>query len=193
MKNKISFVLYGDNEWILSENQNYINSLNLPNDTNIEVFRIMNKGSLASCLEFGRKQSDAKYKIYLDQNAYIIDKNFIFKIISTFEKHPKLGILGVRGYYLDTEKNEMKFLGNNLYHQYGYNSKISILKEGEATGVIAALALDKHVMITTVDTPWADDDSNTNIVKSVELRHMGFETAVLIDDNPMVLFDNSIL
>ena len=72
-------------------------------------------------------------------------------------------------------------------------SQISILKEGYEQGIIETLTIDNHIMITAIDTPWGRNSSNTNIVKSVELRHMGYSTAVIVDDNPMVLFDNGIL
>lgn len=193
MKNKISFILYGDDDWILSENINYVNILNIPDDIVVEIIKITNRYGLVDYLEYGRKQSNAKYKVYLDQNAYIIDKDFILKILSSFKKNPQLGLLGVRGYYKDPQNGELIFLGNNMYRKYAYNSKITTLREGEHEGLITTLALDSHVMITSIDTPWSGGDINTSIAKSVELKHMGFETAVMINSKPMILFDNNLL
>ena len=193
MKYDIAFIVYGDDEWIISENIDYINSLIIPEGLSIEIIKVIGNEELSDKLEAGRVQTNAKVKIYLNQNSYIIDKNFVLKILKAFEDNPKVGIIGTRGCYKNIDTDKIEFIGNNLYQQYGLGSQIGILKEGYEQGIIETLAIDNHIMITAKDTPWGGNSSNANIVKSVELRHMGYNTAVIVEDNPMVLFDNGIL
>lgn len=192
MKDKVAFILYGDTDLILSENLHYIQSLIMPEGIEVEAYTLSAQNGIREAFEAGRLQSDAKYKVYLDQNAYVIDKQFLVKTLGVFRQNPQLGALGVRGYYQNEEKNITELIGNNLHRQYGYGLTIAPLTEGDKRGVIPVMALDWHCVITGVDTPWNGDDGNFHIVKSVELRHMGYETAVMIDNNPMVLFDNGI-
>ena len=102
-------------------------------------------------------------------------------------------MIGVRGYRWNQKKNEAEFEGYNLSHVYAGFSAVRELREGTAEGVIPVLALDRHFMVTCVDTPWIGEENNFHIAKSVELLHAGWNTAVLTGEQPMVLFDNSIL
>jgi len=43
------------------------------------------------------KNSDAKYKIYLDENAVIANKNFLYDVIKIFESDEKIGVIGTSG------------------------------------------------------------------------------------------------
>ena len=43
------------------------------------------------------KSSDAKYKVYLHHDVWIMHENFIGDLISIFESHPKTGLLGLAG------------------------------------------------------------------------------------------------
>ncbi len=193
MKDKVAFILYGTDEWILEENLEYIRCLSVPDDVEIEIYKQDSRQGVPECLENGRVQSDAGYKVYLDQNAYIIDKDFIQKFLDVFRQNPQIGMLGTRGYLWNQEKNEAEFEGCNLSHVYADMSFVRELREGTSTGIRPVLALDRHLMITHVDTPWTGEENNFHITKSVELLHAGIETAVLVEDKPMVLFDNGIL
>ena len=193
MKDKIAFLLYGTDEWILSENLEYLNSLYVPDDIDVEIYKLNSADGLLPTFENGRLLSDARYKVYLNQNTYIIDKKFIPRVIGVFQNHPQIGMIGVRGFRMDQEKNQAEFEGYNLSHVYDIFSFVREFREGTATGIIPVLALDRHLMVTSADTPWIGEESNFHIAKSVELRHAGIETVVMVADQPMVLFDNGVL
>ena len=96
MKDKVAFILYGDTDLILSENLHYIQSLIVPERTEVEAYTLSTQNGIREAIEAGRLQSDAKYKVYLDQNAYVIDKQFLVKTLGVFRQNPQLGALGVR-------------------------------------------------------------------------------------------------
>ncbi len=193
MKDRIAFMLYGTDDWILSENMEYLHSLYVPEDVEVEIYKLDSRNGVHKAYENGRIQSDARYKVYLDQNAYIVDKQFVSKILEVFHGNPKVGLVGVRGYYWNQKKNEAEFEGYNLSHVYEGISRVREFREGTAAGIVPVLALDRHFMVTSTDTPWIGEESNFHIAKSVELRHAGIETVVMVEDQPMVLFDNGVL
>ena len=43
------------------------------------------------------QSSDAKYKIYIDENAIIVNENFLNDIIKIFESDKNIGIIGCSG------------------------------------------------------------------------------------------------
>ena len=75
----------------------YIHSLKIPEGYAIETIAIEQAVSLTSGYNQGMQQSDAKYKIYLHQDTYILNQHFIYDIISLFDRYPKLGMLGMVG------------------------------------------------------------------------------------------------
>ena len=43
------------------------------------------------------QKTDAKYKVYLHQNVFIINQNFIKDILDIFQQNKNIGLLGVAG------------------------------------------------------------------------------------------------
>ena len=43
------------------------------------------------------KNTDAKYKIYLDEKAVLLQKNILSKVIETFQADEKIGVIGLSG------------------------------------------------------------------------------------------------
>ena len=74
---KICFISAVNNEIEYEECLFYINNINIPEGYEIETIAIRNSKSLTSAYNEAMKQSDAKYKVYLHQDVFIINKNFI--------------------------------------------------------------------------------------------------------------------
>lgn len=194
VENQILFIIIGNDQWVISENICYLNNLVIPENMNAEYVIINETENIPNAFQKGMIQSSAKYKIYLDQNAFIIDKEFLVKAIKTFNEYKNIAMIGSCGFYKKDSQSEMEVKGHYVY--MGNDSQTSYVKESgkeENTGITEVVTLDEHFIMTAIDTPWRGDNNNFNIIKSVELRHMDYKTAILIDDMPQVLFDNGIL
>ncbi len=194
MENEIFFVIIGNDQWIISENIRYLNRLVIPKNMKVEYIVASDTENIAALMQKSMRQSAAKYKIYLDQNTFIVNKNFLEKAISVFQKNSDIGMLGARGFYKLKEKNEMQSCGNYICnYDDGRNICISNVREGNVNTIVDVMALDEHFMMTSVDSDWNGNNKNFQIAKSVEMRHAGYRTAVLIEREPFVLFDNGII
>lgn len=193
MENQIFFVIVGNDQWIISENLCYLNNLILPENMSVE-YVISASDNIPQTLEAAMNESVAKYKIYLDENTFITDKNFLIKALNIFNKQPEIGMLGVRGFYKENETSKMQVKGHYVYLDNDTTTScVKDVCEGKYNEVLDVMALDRHFMMTSIDTAWHGDNNNFNIIKSVELRHMGYRTVVLTDEKPSVLFDNGII
>lgn len=194
MENQFFFIIIGNDELVISENLRYLNNLVIPGKMHAEYMIVHENKNLSQALERGRLESAAKYKIYLDQNTFIIDKDFLVKAKQVFEKYQDIAMLGGRGFCKSDGQSKLEIKGHYIYQEN--NETLPCIKEmgqDASKEILDAMALDKHFMMTSIDTTWKGNDNNYNILKSVELRHRGYRTVVLTDENPMILFDNGIL
>lgn len=189
--NKLLFIIIGDDNQIISENVEYLNNLVLPKEIEAEYCIISQKDNISNALETGRIQSDAHYKVYLDQNVYIIDKDLVLKFIKLFDSDSQITMAGVRGYYYDGKSGNM--IGCNRYMRYANGCRLQELKEGEMSGIIDVAAIDESFVMTVDDTEWTGSNKKEQVIKKcIELKSKGHRTIVWKGDTPSVLFDNGI-
>ena len=94
---KIAFIICVNNNRLYREAEIYIRNLNIPEGFKIEIIPIFNAESMTSGYNYVMKKSDAKYKVYMHQDLFIINKNFIHEIINIFQGNDNIGIIGLAG------------------------------------------------------------------------------------------------
>lgn len=96
-KNKICFIICANNRQFLDECLLYINNLIIPEG--IEVQILINEGASSMCQGYNEAMdsSDAKYKVYLHQDTFILNKKFISDLINIFESDTQIGLVGMIG------------------------------------------------------------------------------------------------
>ncbi|MFC0418153.1 glycosyltransferase family protein [Cytobacillus solani] len=197
---KISFISCVNNFEEYDIAIQYIHSLKVPDDYEIETIAIENAVSLTSGYNQGMARSDAKYKVYLHQDTNILYSNFIYHIIYLFEKYPKLGMLGVIG---------AKTIPNGIwYHSpsiYG-----SVYQTPKGKGEIELLscrsikkdyekvrAIDGLIMITQYDLVWREDLIPGwhfyDVSQSLEFQKAGYNVGVPKQITPWCIHDCGIV
>ncbi|KQL19318.1 glycosyltransferase family protein [Cytobacillus solani] len=184
-KKKICFISCVNNLKQYKTALQYINSLLVPDGYEIETISIKQASSMTSGYNQGMKKSDAKYKVYLHQDTYILNRNFIFDIISIFEKYPKLGMLGVVGAI--TTPNGLwwkspKVYGS-VYHTFDGEGKIGLLSHLDVKGDYEKVrAIDGLIMITQYDLEWREDLFKGwhfyDVSQSLEFEKAGYDIGV---------------
>ena len=96
-KNKICFIICVNNDFFYRECVKYIRWLELPEGMELEILEIRDAKSMASGYQRGMEQSNAKYKVYMHQDVFIINKYFIYDIVSIFKSQGKVGLIGLIG------------------------------------------------------------------------------------------------
>ena len=193
---KFCFIMCSNNPQYEHECIKYINNLTIPEGYEIEIKVIRDAASITSGYNRGMLSSDAKYKIYLHQDTFIINKDFLNCLLKGFndEATGMIGIIGTP--QLDPScvmwlgNRVGKLVSNCIYHTV----KAAI---GEITSPTAVEAIDGLLMATQYDIPWRDDIFKGwdyyDISQSFEFRKAGYKVMVLPADEPWCFHDDGIL
>lgn len=148
----LSFIICSNNMRESEECINFLKKIHIPQGYEIEIIPIYNATSMASGYNEAMKKSNAKYKVYLHQDTFIINPNFIFELLEVFNSDPNIGMIGCIG------RRKMPTDGiaadgwntgkvyDNIYSLQGYES-----------GVCEVDALDGLLLATQYDIPWRED------------------------------------
>ena len=189
---KICFITNVNNIDDYNESLANWNKLKVPAGMTVESLAIQEVESITEAYEIAMKSSNAKYKIYLHQDVWIRQKNFLNVMVREFQNHPEYGIAGVVGIQqLPSDEiwktsnkigaicdNYMGKMTNYLYKRSAQKSQI-------------ATALDGLILITQYDVPWRMDTVNKqysyDVSHCMEFKKNGFEAVVLPQIQPAVM------
>ena len=179
---KIAFIICYNNELYMRECLEYISWLNVPEGVETEVIGIAEAESMAEGYNAAMHGSDAKYKVYLHQDLYILNENFIKDVIDLFKKYPEYGMLGVIG---------SKHMVNDANYWRAWNVGKCDANNGlaqmridlENTQEISeANAIDGMIMVTQYDVEWREDIFDAfdfyDISQSIEFQKHGYKVGV---------------
>ena len=93
----ISFISCVNDEEQYIKMLNYISNLEVPYGYKIECLSVRNASSMTEGYNAAMEESAAKYKIYLHQDVYILNKRFIFDVLDIFQSNEDIGLIGVVG------------------------------------------------------------------------------------------------
>lgn len=140
-----------------NEQMRYINHLIVPEGYEIEVLMIRDAHSMTQGYNEGMYASDAKYKIYMHQDVFIVNENFIADMLKVFEDE-QVGMFGMVG-APQLPENCIMWNGDRvgkLYFNMIYQSGESVIGEIEGT-YKEVEAIDGLLMATQYDVLWRED------------------------------------
>lgn len=196
--NTISFIYCVNNDMLYQNSIDFISQLNIPIGYNIEVIPIKGAQSISSGYNEGMKKARGKYKVYLHQDVYIINQNFIKDIIEIFENN-NIGIIGCAG-AKDIPDNlvwwESKSLFGKVYEIR--NSNMKLLYFNNPTNKYEEVSLlDGFILITQYDIPWREDIFDGwhfyDISQSLELKKKNKKVVVAYQQIPWCIHDCGIV
>ena len=79
---KIAFIICVNNMQYYEECLRYIQELEVPDGYSTDILCIQEADSMTQGYNGGMQASDAKYKVYLHQDTFILNRNFIRKFSS---------------------------------------------------------------------------------------------------------------
>ena len=94
---KIAFIICTNNKIQFDECKLYIDKLIVPDGYETELIPIYGAVSMTSGYNSAMAETDARYKIYMHQDVYIINKYFLLNIIDIFNKDDSIGMIGMIG------------------------------------------------------------------------------------------------
>ncbi|SHI38730.1 glycosyltransferase [Lutispora thermophila] len=197
--NKICFISCVNNQQLYREALYYINQLEIPEGYEVECISVENAESMARGYYEAMKASDAKYKVYLHQDVYIINRSFIKDILNIFKSNEKIGMLGVVGAKV-IPTNGVWWESKNKYGKVYDNhaGKVSLLSFEEVKNAYETVqAIDGLTMITQYDIPWRQDIFDGwhfyDLSQSIEFIKAGYDVAIPNQVSPWVIHDCGIV
>ncbi len=179
---KICFIMCVNNEQYETESLDYISRLYVPEGYKIDVLSVKEAESMTAGYNAAMETSDAKYKVYLHQDVFLINRNLISELIEIFSCK-EIGMIGVVG---------VKNLPSHGIMWYGlrvgalWDSSMNRMKLVEGRKIQNTWeeveAIDGLLMITQYDIPWREDLFDGwdfyDISQSMEIRKHGYKIAV---------------
>ena len=170
-----------------------INTLIVPDGYSVEGVVVKYKNGIAAAYNEGMKQSNAKYKVYIDETAEIIHPNFIVETLAQFSVVPNAGILGMIGSILPSNgkvNQALKIWGR--YHQRKNEKIIDHLFKNPLLYNQNVQVIDRLLMVTSVDKIW--DETFPDFFYGIKQCHQfsvdGYKVIVSQQNTANVVFEN---
>lgn len=197
-EHKICFIICVNNNLFFEECVRYIHRLEVPDGVEVELLEIKGASSMTGGYNEGMHNSNAKYKVYMHQDAFLVNKYFISDIISIFQSDRNIGMIGLVGIQKLPESGLM-WSGERVpgvceleegWERYRYDRKRDGLWEVEG--------IDGVLMATQYDIPWREDLFDGwdfyDLSQSFEMRKRGYRIVVPVhkqfwhqhDDKPVL-------
>ena len=156
---KFCFIICTNNELMLNECLHYLDHLIVPKDYEIDLLTIQDASSITQGYTSAQQASDAKYKIYMHQDVFILNRNILQDLLDIFKADSQIGLIGMVGYenispdgimWHGTRKGDIycrkpttPYPSLSEYHYSLKNDKYSYVVE-----------IDGLFMATCQDLPW---------------------------------------
>ncbi len=194
---KICFIMCVNDEMYEEECLRYIGQLHVPEGFEIEQLSVRDAVSMASGYNEAMKYSDAKYKVYLHQDVFIVNKDFILEILRIFED-ASIGMIGMAG-TVRLPESAVMWSGKQIGRLYASNIK----KSGERIlGLMnkpyqEVAAVDGLLIATQEDIYWREDLFSGwdfyDVSQSMEFRRAGLRIAVPYMEQGWVIHDDGLM
>lgn len=191
---KICFIACVNNENYKQEMLRYLKRLNVPQGYEMESLSIWGAQSMAAGYNEGMRRSSAKYKVYLHQDVFIVNKNFISDLLDIFREED-IGMAGMVGVPQLPENSIMwnaPRIGK-IYAYLIYQSSNSVFGgiEGRYQQV---QAVDGLLIATQYDLPWREDLFHNwdfyDISQGQEFIKKGYRIVVPYQKQPWCIHDD---
>lgn len=184
-ENKICFIICVNDDLFYNECINYIRWLDVPEGMEVELLEIKDAPSMASGYNEGMHSTNAKYKVYMHQDVFIINKYFIHNILSLFRLDESIGMIGLVGSRKIPEHCMMwnasrvvKGAKEISWDAYQYSIE---------DGFWVVEGIDGLLMATQYDIPWREELFDGwdfyDLSQSFEMRKRGYHIVVPVQNH----------
>lgn len=193
---QFAFIIAVNDEQYYEECCYYIRQLEIPVGFTIDILAVREADSMCAAYNAAMKNSAAKYRIYLHQDVFVREKDFLKKLLTIFMEDADVGIVGVIG------GNHMPKTGVTYR---AWDVGIVECKDPDMAYYLAGAskyvqdtyveAIDGLLIATQYDIPWREDLLNHfdfyDISQSFEMRKRGYKILVPYQEMPWVIHDSS--
>jgi hypothetical protein len=192
---KICFITREQDPLLYQEALAYIQALRVPQGYEIETVSAREAEGLSATYQYAMERSDAKYKIYLRSNVYLVNRNLLVELIDLFCNNPQLGLAGIAGgtyiplslSWEDTKDKAGTYFGNSP------SRSTEEIRFGEDQQPYRPMAiLSDRFLATQYDVKWDTEFTGEHFlgaVHAVRFRKEGYEVGIPHQSKPWCLVD----
>lgn len=162
----------------------YLSLLHVPEGYQTDLITVEDAVSMAAGYNEGMAATDAKYKIYLHQDTFIVDPLFLDRLLDVFQEDAQIGMVGIIGTERLSEDGVM-WHGNRCGNFYRLEEMLEMGIEGvelSNCGHREVEAVDGFLMATQYDIPWREDVFRGwdfyDVSQCMEFRRAGYRIIV---------------
>ena len=149
---QVAFIICSNDKQETDECIFYLKNLKVPEGYSVEMIPIYHASSMAAGYNIGMNRTNAKYKVYLHQDTFIINPNFIYEVLEVFEADSKIGMLGCVG----RRKMPSDGFAVNGWNTGKVYDNLDLF-QGFEGGICEVDALDGLLLVTQYDITWRED------------------------------------
>jgi len=197
---KFAFILCTNDTLLLEECIHYLNHLVIPEGYEADLLTIADAASITQGYNEAMSGSDAKYKIYLHQDVFILNKYILYDLLSIFASDPQIGMVGMVGYEKISPDGIMWYTkrSGNLYMRNPESPcpRLSDYRYSLTTeGYDLVACIDGFFMATCQNLPWNTDILDGwdfyDVFQSIRFLSEGYKIAVPRQAHPWCMHDDN--
>ncbi len=198
---KFAFILCTNNTLLLEECLHYINHLIVPEGYEAELLTIPDAPCMTRGYNEAMQASDAKYKIYMHQDVFILNRNILRDLLAIFAADPQIGMVGMVGYEKVAADGIMWHTARTgsiyMRHPQTPYPALSDYRYNIADGYEYVAEIDGFFMATCHDLPWDSDRLDGwdfyDAFQSIRFLLQGYKIAVPCQRHPWCMHDDDKL
>ncbi|MCR5559841.1 MAG: glycosyltransferase [Schwartzia sp.] len=190
----ISIIVCETNEQLCKGLLNELQKLNIPEEMQVDVQIIRaSRGDLAAAYNTGMKQSNAKYRLFIDESARNLDKDLINEVVNLLYL-PKVGMVGLFGSEMPLDgnfTNSKKRFGMYVQHEPSDSSQGSVTLGENPLWTQNVHCVDGRFVAVSQDIEWdeAVGDDFATAAFCTRYRKDGYRCIVPLQDKPWMTFE----
>ena len=192
-ENLIDIIVYKSNEDIFLSLKDSLNNVAVPKGCEVRIVS-KNFGSKYETYNHLMSESEAKFKIYLDENVEIKDRNFLIELLKIFKSNENIGMIGCSGATV-LSTHGISFQSAKRCGKVFAGSEQNLLEWSKINGKCQEVeAIDGFFLATQYDISWRSDifSDNENIFAAsahcVEFKRKGYKTVVANQEKPWIYY-----
>lgn len=196
---KFAFIICTNDVLLLNESLHYLDHLVIPDGYETDLLTITDAACITQGYNEAMYASDAKYKIYMHQDVFLLNKNILEDLLSVFASDPQIGMVGMVGYERVAADGIMWHtdrIGNMyLRHPPSPYPALSDYHYDITDGYDYAAQIDGFFMATSHDLPWDTDRLDGwdfyDAFQSIRFLQEGYKIAVPRQKHPWCIHDDN--
>lgn len=200
---KFCFIICTNDALYLEEAMVYLDNLVVPEGYETELLLIEDAAAMTQGYQEAMEQSDARYKIYMHQDVFILNKYILVDLLDIFQSDAQIGMVGMVGYQRIAADGVMWHVINReggIYERHprsAYPELSSYRYSMEKDGIVQVALIDGLFMATSRDLHWDTEKllgwDFYDAYQSMHFMEEGMRVVVPVQRHPWCLHDDNIL